>query len=163
MDSEVSGAASGEARNRHIGPTAPWYERTCKVWARTALALGEKEEAFGELERIVLRGEEPQLTLFLVDELLADRQWQRAMSAARPLTEQEGPLGDQARYKTVLALYEQSIAGDHLDDFPAQAIALAPKVKDQELRSKLATMIGEASTELEMLEHAADAFRGILR
>ena len=112
---------------------------------------------------MVLRGEEPELTLFLVDELLADRQWQRAMSVARPLTRQDDSLGDRARYKTIKALYEQAVAGKHLDDFPSQAVAIAPKVQDPDLRAKIATLIGEAYTQLDMLEHAADAFRGILR
>lgn len=157
-------AASIEARKRHLARMAPdWRERALKVWARTALALGEKEKAFLELEQMVLRGEEPELTLFLVDELLADNQWQRAMSVARSLMGREDTLGDRARYKTILALYEQAVAGKHLDDFPAQAIAIAPKVEDPELRAKISTMIGEAYTQLEMLEHAADAFRGILR
>jgi len=157
-------AASIEARKRHLARMSPeWRERTLKVWARTALALGEKEQAFLELEQMVLRGEEPELTLFLVDELLLDHQWQRGMSVARLLMDREDSLGDRARYKTIQALYEQAVAGKHLDDFPPQAIAIAPKVEDPELRAKIATMIGEAYTQLEMLEHAADAFRGILR
>ncbi|MFN3243511.1 MAG: tetratricopeptide repeat protein [Planctomycetota bacterium] len=157
-------AASIEARKRHLARMSPsWRERTLKVWARTALAIGEKEKAFLELEQMVLRGEEPELTLFLVDELLADHQWQRAMSVARRLMERDDSIGDRARYKTIVALYEQAVAGKHLDDFPAQAVAIAPKVKDAELRAKVATMIGEAYTQLDMLEHAADAFRGILR
>lgn len=157
-------AASIEARKRHLARMSPsWRERTLKVWARTALALGEKEQAFLELEQMVLRGEEPELTLFLVDELLADRQWQRAMSVARPLTRQDDSLGDRARYKTIKALYEQAVAGKHLDDFPSQAVVIAPKVQDPDLRAKIATLIGEAYTQLDMLEHAADAFRGILR
>ena len=157
-------AASIEARKRHLARMSPsWRERALKVWARTALALGEKEQAFLELEQMVLRGEEPELTLFLVDELLADRQWQRAMSVARPLTRQDDSLGDRARYKTIKALYEQAVAGKHLDDFPSQAVAIAPKVQDPDLRAKIATLIGEAYTQLDMLEHAADAFRGILR
>ncbi|MCK5943630.1 MAG: hypothetical protein KAI24_16730 [Planctomycetes bacterium] len=157
-------AASVEARKRHLARMTPeWRERTLRGWARTALALGEKEQAFLELEQMVLRGEEPELTLFLVDELLADRQWQRAMSVARPLMSREDSLGDRARFKTIEALYQQAAAGKHFDDFPAQAIAIAPKVEDPALRAKIATMIGEAYTALDKLEHAADAFRGILR
>ena len=37
------------------------------------------------------------------------------------------------------------------------------EVTDPKLRSEIATMIGEAYTKLNKLEHAADAFRGILR
>ncbi len=157
-------ASSVEARLRHLGTmSADWRERTLKVWARTALALGEKESAFLELEQLVMRGEEPELSLFLVDEMLADRQWQRAIAVARPLLEQESKVGDRARFKTILALYEQAVAGDHLDDFPSQAIVLAPKIQDPELRGRTAGMIGDAYTRLGKLEHAADAYRGILR
>ena len=127
------------------------------------MALGEKENAFVELELLVLRGEEPELALFLVDELLVDRQWQRAMAVANALIERDDSIGDRARFKTVLALYQQAVAGDHMDDFPPQAIAIAPKVTDPKLREQISTMIGEAYTKLNKLEHAADAFRGILR
>lgn len=157
-------AASIEARSRFLGGmSADWRERTLKVWARSALALGEKESAFQELEQLVLRGGEPELSLFLVDEMLADRQWQRAISVAAPLIDVDSPLGDRARFKTVTAMFDQAVASDHLDDFPAQAIRLAPKIQDPELRSRTATMIGDAYTRLGKIEHAADAYRGILR
>ena len=159
-----SHAASIEARTKFLSQmNSDWRQRTFKVWARSALALGEKEGAFFQLEQMVLRADEPELTLFLVDELLVDNQWQRAMSIASILAEREDSLGDQARFKMVQALYEQARASKHMDDFPAQAIAIAPKVTDPELRSQIATMIGEAYTTLQKLEHAADAFRGILR
>ncbi|MCB9877717.1 MAG: tetratricopeptide repeat protein [Planctomycetes bacterium] len=157
-------AAAVEARSRYLSRMTPtWRQRTLKIWARSALALGEKESAYLELEQMVLRGEEPELTLFLVDELLADRQWQRAIAVARPLTELESAIGDRARFKVVNALYEQALASNYLEDFPAQAIPLAPGIRDPELRAKVATMIGEAYTRLNKPEHAADAFRGILR
>jgi tetratricopeptide (TPR) repeat protein len=157
-------AAAVEARTRHLGSLASdWRQRALRVWARTALALGEKESAFLELEQMVLRGEEPELALFLVDEMLADRQWQRAIAVARPLADLDSQIGDRARFKTVTALYEQAIASRHLDDFPAQAVPLAPRIQDPELRARTATMIGDAYTRLGKLEHAADAYRGILR
>ncbi|MFK7740482.1 MAG: tetratricopeptide repeat protein [Planctomycetota bacterium] len=157
-------AASVEARERFLARLSPeWRQRALRIWARAALSLGEKEGAFVELERLVLRGEEPELTLFLIDELLADRQWQRAIAVGRAFADREGPIGDRARFKTVRALFEQAVAGDNLDDFPSQAIAIAPKVSDTDLRSQIATMIGEAYMKLGKLEHAADAYRGILR
>ena len=157
-------AASVEARTRHLGGMASdWRERTLKVWARAALALGEKESAFQELEQLVLRGEEPELSLFLVDEMLADRQWQRAIAVAAPMLDNESKIGDRARFKTIQALFEQAAASDHLDDFPGLAIRLAPRILDPDLRSRTATMIGDAYTRLGKVEHAADAYRGILR
>jgi lipopolysaccharide biosynthesis regulator YciM len=157
-------AAAVEARTRHLAAMTPeWRERTLRVTARSALALGEKESAFLELEQMVLRGEEPELALFLIDEMLADRQWQRAIAVARPLIERENAVGDRARFKTVQAWFDQAAASKHFDDFPAQAILLAQKIQDPELRSRTSTLIGEAYTELGKLEHAADAYRGILR
>ena len=157
-------AASVEARTRYLGTmTSAWRERALRGWAKTALALGEKERAFLELELIVSRGEEPALALFLADELLADRQWQRAISAARPLVSQQDAAGDEARFKTLVALYEQAVAGKHLADFPPQAVAMAPRIADPALQSRTATLIGDAYTQLGMCEQAADAYRGILR
>ncbi|MBL8747894.1 MAG: tetratricopeptide repeat protein [Planctomycetes bacterium] len=157
-------AAAVEARARHIGTMNPeWRQRTLRVWARTALALGEKEKAFLELEQMVLRGEEHELALFLIDEMLADRQWQRAIAVARPLLDLDNRIGDTAKFKTISALFEQAVASRHLDDFPPQAIDLAVRIQDAGLRSQAATMIGDAYTRLGKLEHAADAYRGILR
>ena len=157
-------AASVEARLRHLATLAPeWRQRALRIWARAALAVGEKEGAFLELEQMVARGEEPELTLFLADEMLADRQWERAIGVVRGLLDEESPIGDRARFKKVAALFEQALASKHLEDFPGQAIALAPKIADPELRSRTATMIGDAYTRLGKLEHAADAYRGILR
>jgi len=157
-------AAAVEARQRHLGAMASdWRQRALRIWARTALALGEKESAFLELEQMVMRGEEPELALFLVDEMLDDRQWQRAIAVAKPLTELEGQIGDRARFKVVRALFEQAVASRHLDDFPSQAVAIAPRIQDPELRARTATMIGDAYARLGKLEHAADAYRGILR
>ncbi|HZN40563.1 MAG TPA: tetratricopeptide repeat protein [Planctomycetota bacterium] len=157
-------AASVEARTRHLGTmSSTWRERALRTWAKTALALGEKEKAFLELELIVSRGEEPALALFLVDELLADRQWQRAISVARPLASRQDAAGDEARFKTLVALYEQAAAGKHLAEFPPQAVVAAPRIADPELQGRTATMIGDAYMQLGMFEHAADAYRGILR
>lgn len=157
-------AASVEARTRHLGSmSSAWRERTYKVWARSALALGEKDAAFLELEQLVLRGDEPELSLFLIDAMVADRQWQRAIAVAAPMLDLDGKHGDLARFKTVDALYEQAMAGDHLAEFTTQAVRIAPLLKDAALRSRCATMIGDAYTRLGKLEHAADAYRGILR
>ncbi|MCC7062393.1 MAG: tetratricopeptide repeat protein [Planctomycetes bacterium] len=157
-------AASVEARTRYLDRlTIEWRERALKIWARTALALGEKEGAFQELEQMIVRGEEPELALFLCDEMIVDRQWERAMSVIRNLLVLESPIGDRARFKKIQALYEQAKASNHLEDFPAQAIGVALKIGDKDLRSSTATIIGDAYTRLGKIEHAADAYRGILR
>jgi tetratricopeptide (TPR) repeat protein len=152
--------------------SAEWRQRTLRTWARTALALGEKDSAFRELEQIVQREGGPELTMYLVDELLADQQWQRAISLVRPLAEApaeadgelgDSAIGDRARFRLITALFEQALASKNLEDVPRQAIVLAPRIHDPELRSRSATMIGDAYSRLGRLEHAADAYRGILR
>ena len=50
-----------------------------------------------------------------------------------------------------------------MQDFPARAIALAPRILAPELRRKVADMVGDAYAKMGKLEHAADAYRGILR
>ncbi len=157
-------AAAVEARTRFLGELSDdWRNRALKGWARTALALGEKDLAFLELEQMIARGDEPDLALFVVGEMIADRQWQRAISVADRFVGLEGAVGDQARFEKVRALYEQAIASKHLEDFPAQAIDIAPRIEAPALRRKVATMIGDAYTKIGKLEHAADAYRGILR
>ncbi|HEX6812172.1 MAG TPA: hypothetical protein VF384_11155 [Planctomycetota bacterium] len=157
-------AASIEARTRYLGSmSSAWRERALRGWAKTALALGEKDKAFLELELMVSRGDEPALALYFVDELLADRQWQRAITVAGPLLARQDTIGDQARFQTIVALFEQAVASRHLAEFPPQAIAAAPRIADAGLQSRTATMIGDAYMQLGMFEHAADAYRGILR
>lgn len=157
-------AASVEARTRHLGTMdGEGRERALKVWARAALALGEKEGAFLELEQMVARGEEPELALFLADEMLADRQWERAISVLRALVDLDSPIGDRARFKKITALFEQANAGGNFADFTRQVVPMAPRIADKDLRGRTATMIGDAYTRLGLLEHAADAYRGILR
>lgn len=140
-------------------------ERTeaLRLYARTGLALGEKESAFEELEVLVHREDDPELTLFLVDELIADRQWQRAISVARILCSRDNDYGDKARFKSVEALFEQARASKTLPEFPALAREIAPRIKEKDLRARCAEMIGDAYTQMGQLESAADAYRGILR
>lgn len=157
-------AAAVAARERYMTMLEPkWRTRALRLWARTALALGDKESAFQELEVLVYREDDPELVLFLVDELIADRQWQRAISAARQLATRDGEQGDLARFKTVEAMYRQAQASKNLDEFPAQARQIAPRIQGRALRSRCAEMIGDAYAALGQLEAAADAYRGILR
>ena len=111
----------------------------------------------------MLSGEEPELSLFLADQMFGDRQWQRAMAVVRPLLDRDDNIGDQARFKTVAALYEQAVASNYLDDFPKQASRIAPLIHSVDLRRRAAELIGDAYTKLNKLENAADAYRGILR
>ncbi len=157
-------AAALTVRRQFMPELEPRYRtKALQLYARTGLALGDKENAFQELEVLVHREDDPELVLFLADELIADRQWQRAISVTRILQSRPGEQGDQARYKAVQALYEQAKASMTLAEFPALAREIAPKIEDRQLRSGCAEMIGDAYTALGQLEAAADAYRGILR
>ena len=157
-------AAAQAARRQHMSELPPqWRTEALRLYAKTGLALGDKEAAFQELEVLVHREDDPDLTLFLIDELLADRQWQRAISIARLLNGRAGAHGDQARFKTVRAMHEQARASSTLAEFVAQAREIAPRIESRELRSQCAELIGDAFTALGQLEAAADAYRGILR
>lgn len=157
-------AAAIEARERHLaGLDDAWRQRALEGWARSALALGEKDLAFLELEKVLVRGEEPELAMFVVEEMLADRQWQRAIVIAERYMARKEAVGDRARWLKIKALYEQAAAGNRLADFPPQATALVVMVEDKSIRRRIVTLIGDAYAKLGRLEEAADAYRGILR
>ncbi|MEQ1633869.1 MAG: tetratricopeptide repeat protein, partial [Planctomycetota bacterium] len=157
-------AAALTVRRQFMPDLEPrWRTKALQLYARTGLAIGDKENAFQELEVLVHREDDPDLVLFLADELIADRQWQRAISVTRILQSRPGAQGDQARFKAVQALFEQAKASKTIAEFPALAREIAPKIEDRPLRSRCAEMIGDAYTSLGQLEAAADAYRGILR
>ena len=148
-----------------VGGSARWQSRASLLWARILLAVGHKEEAFLDLESLERAGgkPDPQLVLFLVDQLLVDDQWQRAVAAARVLFDGGDEFADLARFKTVQALYEQSVASKSFADFPVRARELAVEVNDANLQRKCAEMIGDAYSAMGRREAAADAYRGFLR
>src|SRR5256885_8210381 len=115
-----------------------WRRQALKLYARTALALGDKEAAFQELEVLVHREDDPDLILFLADQLMADGRWQWAISIAGLCSEREGACGDEARFRIVKALYEQGVSAKNLEGFPAKAADLALRIKEPALRSKCA-------------------------
>jgi hypothetical protein len=157
-------AAAVLVRKEFLSELPPaWRTRALEQWARTALTLGDKEPAFQELELLIHRENNPHLTLFLTEQLITDQQWQRAISVAKLLVNSDGDAADQARYKTVRALYQQAKAGKSFADFPTQARELAVRIQSIEMRGKCAELIGDAYTDLGQLETAADAYRGILR
>lgn len=156
-------ASALAARQKMADLDARQRTEALRLYARTGLALGDKESAFEELEVLVHREDDPELALYLVDELIADRQWQRAISVARILHGRDNEHGDQARFKSVVALFEQARASKTLPEFPALAREIAPRIHDKELRARCAEMIGDAYAEMGQLEAAADAYRGILR
>lgn len=167
LEAQAAGLEAGinQRLSIWIDGGSSWQSRAPLLWARILLAIGKKEEAFLDLESLERDGgrPNPQLVLFLVDQLLVDHQWQRAVAAARVLLDGSGEFADQARFKTVQALYQQSVASKSFADFPARAREFAVEVNDAELQRKCAEMIGDAYAAMGRREAAADAYRGFLR
>ena len=157
-------AAAVEVR-QHFMPELDETQRRAaiKLFASSGLQLGDREEAYRDLEVLVHRQDDPELALFLIDELMADKRWAYAISVARVIDGREDNYGDLGRLRRIEALYEQGRTSRSLGEFPLQAVTLALKVRSPELRSKCSELIGKAYEELGKPEYAADAYRGILR
>lgn len=158
-------AAAVEVRQHYMPELDEATRRSAiKLYASSGLALGDRDEAFRDLEVLVQRQADPELALYLIDALVADRQYQWAISVAgRTLEQREDNYGDEGRFRKLSAMFEQGMAAHNLADFPGPATTLALKIRSPELRSRCAELIGKAYEELGKPEHAADAYRGILR
>ena len=156
-------SAAIEARNYMGAMDEYWRTESRKLFARTGLALGDKEAAFRDLESEVRKTLDADLILFLIDEFMQERRYQRAITTAELLSERDTPKGDLARYRKVLAMWSQAKQTKVFDDFPTKAIAVAARIVDKNLQSKVADLIGDAYREIGDLQRAADAYRGILR
>lgn len=142
---------------------AHWKRETGKLLARTALALGQKDSAFDELEVIVRDVKDPLLTLYLVDELLGDRQFTRAISNARRLVGQTDVHGDTARFKTVEALYLQARTTGVWTGFHDEAVPMLRRILDRDMQGRAVEMVAEGYRAKGDLEAAADAIQGAIR
>jgi len=158
-------AAAVEATSAHLKQLEPnWRRQARKLMARTALSLGDKEEAFDQLEREVIQHRDPELTLFLVDEFLADRRWQRAINTARGLLEHsESDYADQGRLRIVKAQFEQSKNARNWDGFTEQAERLAMQMAESSLRVEVLETIAAAYESMGEYVKAADRIRGIIK
>lgn len=156
-------SAALEARNHMGGMDEYWRTESRKLYARTALAVGDKEAAFRDLESEVRTTLDADLILFLIEEFIKERRYQRAITTAELLSERETPKGDQARYLKVEAMWKQARQTNVFDDFPPRAIAVAKSIVDKDLQSKVAEFIGKAYEEIGDLQKASEAFMGILR
>jgi tetratricopeptide (TPR) repeat protein len=142
-----------------------WRKEARILQAKTALALGQKDRAFEDLEREVRRDplHTPELIVFLIQSFLDDGRYQKAITAAELLTDTPGPWGDRARYLKILTLWRQCGSSELLDSFLVQALALAPAIADEELQRKAAELIGQAYGKRGDWDRAVDAYHGVLR
>ena len=158
-------AAAIEAKHLAVGLEAAWRSEARFLEANTALALGDRDKAFEELEIEVRRAPEqvPDQILFLADKLIEVGRFQKAVQAAELLAGLKGRFGDQARLRKARALFRQAQTAGTMQGFPQFAIEIAKQMEDDELKRGLAELVGRAYEELHDVERAADAYRGILR
>ena len=122
-----------------------WRKEARILQAKTALALGQKDQAFADLEREVRRDpvQTPELIVFLIESFLENNRFQKAITSADLLTATSGKWGDKARYLKLLAMWKQNPRAELLDNFLSQARVLAPRIEDEDLQRKAAEIIGK--------------------
>lgn len=159
--------ASNEALRESQKLDDEWLTQARILEVNSLRRLGEREAAWEKLEFVVRPNPElmPDLVMFLVDTLIDGGRFDRAVSNADLLTGQDGAVGDEARYRKILAMYKQAQLADDLQAFPAKAIEIAKQMSgdSRELEQKVSQIIGQAYESLNMIGKAADAYRGILR
>jgi tetratricopeptide (TPR) repeat protein len=158
-------AAALEALELKGGLDNDWRQRARILEAKTALALGDKDRAFADLEVEVRKQPEqmPELVLFLADAFIEVGRFQKAIATADLLAGGSGAWADRARHRKVVAMWRQASRSGDPQGFPAAAIEIARQIGDPELQRGVAEMIGQAYEALGMKEKAADAYRGLLR
>lgn len=157
-------AAALEATNQYMATMDPFWRRQArKLLARSSLSLGDKDEAFDELEREVIQHRDPELSLFLVDEFMRDQRWQRAINTARPLTERTDAFADRARLRVAQAMFEQAENAKSWSGFAAEVKLLLLEMTDKELRVQAMELLAHAYEAMGDVERAADTIRGVLR
>jgi len=144
----------------------PAWKREARILqAKTALALGQKNRAFEDLEREVRRDPTgaPELVVFLIESFIDEGRYQKAIAASDLLTHNVGAVGDKARYLKILAMWKQNPRAEILDTFLSQARELAPKIEDELLQRKASEIIGQAYGLRGEWDRAVNAYHGILQ
>ncbi|MEZ5966905.1 MAG: tetratricopeptide repeat protein [Planctomycetota bacterium] len=158
--------SSAVAAMRHLDSLDRQGRREARIAnAKTALALGQRDTAFADLEvEVRSPGADPDLILFLADSFHGVGRYQKAIATAELLAGQESAYGQMARVRKLRAMLAQAKQDRvHLEAFPKQAIAIASTIEDEALQRETAEIIGTAYSLLGDVERAADAFRGVLR
>jgi tetratricopeptide (TPR) repeat protein len=158
-------AAALEALGNRTRLDRIWLQHARILEAKTALVLDDRDVAFMNLETQVRKPSEhkPALILFLVDALIEAGRYQQAITNADLLTQQKGIWGDRARYRRVLAMFKSAQDTGIYTGFTEQAIRIARRIDDKAEQRKVAELIGKAYEAQQMIDKAADAYRGMLR
>ena len=83
----------------------------------------------------------------------------RVKGVERPINAQ----GDRARVLRIRAMFKQAKNSDSMGSFPPAAIKYALRVEDKDSQRIVSELIGNAYESLNMIEAAAEAYRGILK
>ncbi|MHC5072489.1 MAG: hypothetical protein ACYTGO_18605 [Planctomycetota bacterium] len=158
-------AAALEAMANRSRLDRTWLQHARILEAKTVLVLDDQDVAFMNLETQVRKPSEnkPALILFLVDSLIEAGRYQQAITNADLLSGQRSIWGDRARYRRVLAMFKSAKGTGIYTGFTEQAIKIARQIEDKVEQRKVAEIIGKAYEAQNMIEKAADAYRGMLR
>ncbi len=142
-----------------------WAREEGRFYAKAALEVGDRDEAFERLELEVRdRPEsEPELVLYLVDAFVAQGRFEKAVITAALLVDYEDEWGDQARMKTVEAMWKQADAANQMAGFPRKALPYALRIKDKSKQEAVSELFGKAYERMGLIDLAAKAYRGILQ
>ncbi len=158
--------ASALAASKQLdGLDKDWRRAARIVGAKTAIALGERDNALTDLEvEVRSPGADPELILFLSDAFFEVGRYQKAVATANLLTDPGTPQGQAARVRKLRAMLEQVKQNrEQLAIYPSQAAPIAKELTDEALQRQAAELIGSAYELLGDVERAADAYRGVLR
>jgi tetratricopeptide (TPR) repeat protein len=159
-------AAAIEAHHLKVGGRMDvgWAREASKLFAKTALEIGDKDQAFDKLEVEVRRSPEadPELVLYLARAFLDERRYQKAIITCDLIADRSDDFGDQARLLRVEAMWMQAEAAGSLASFPERALPYAVKVTGTDNQRRVAETLGRVYEELGLVERAADAYRGML-
>lgn len=158
-------AASLEARALEAKLDPRWRTEARILEAKARLAIGEVDRAFAELEVEVRRNprRNRELILFLVETLIEEGRYQKAITNADLLAEERGIWGDRARLSRIRAMAARAERSGIWEGFPRAATAIAARIEDLELQRQAAELIGRGYERLGDMGRAADAYRGLLR
>lgn len=162
-------AAAVEAHGlKAVGALDPkWSREASKFYAKTALEIGDRDEAFDKLEVEVRKNpeSEPELVIYLARAFMDEGRYQKAVITADLIAGTEGRWGDDARFLVVEAMWQQALAvgGATLRTFPGRALPRVERITNRDHMREVSEIFGKAYERMGEIEKAADAYRGLLR
>lgn len=158
-------AAAREAHDLRLMMDREWMREESKFYAKAALAIGDKDRAFEQLE-IQVRDNpaaEPELVLYLVDAFLADERFEKARDTADLLVDYDNRWAELARKKAVESLFASAQKTGLWASFPAKAKPYALAIRNEDYQREVADLFGRCYEAMGRIDLAARAFRGMIQ